>query len=239
MTSLRTDEWPTNADDLAAIARDGTRPTEEQERAFQELMPTIRRVASRVAARFAGLYSEDIVNEASGQVWLARGGYEPGNSFEAWCYGVLRKHLLMELRRQQRERARRNDRARSPQAVEFQRGLEQALDRTNHLPQADLDVVGGWPVDQRLALLALSGLWFHVPVPVWEKWIKEYGTTHQRTLPDPFPPGTLGECDSLAQRNAILCEAMQAPRNRLSVWLYRRKPMLRELQYVREVMDNS
>jgi hypothetical protein len=31
---------------------------------------------------------------------------------------------------------------------------------------------------------------------------------------------------------------MKVPRNTLSVWLHRRKPMLRELQYVRDLLDN-
>jgi hypothetical protein len=31
---------------------------------------------------------------------------------------------------------------------------------------------------------------------------------------------------------------MKVSRNTLSVWLYRCKPMLRDLQYVRDLMDN-
>ncbi len=95
MPSLPTDEWPTDADELAAIARDGSRPEVQRTRAVEELLPTIRRVARRLAARFAGHYSEDLMDEAPGYVWQALKGYEPGNSFEAWCYGVLRNYLLV------------------------------------------------------------------------------------------------------------------------------------------------
>jgi RNA polymerase sigma factor (sigma-70 family) len=211
---------------------------EQRDRAVRELLPTIRRVARRVAARFVGRCLEDLLDESPGQVWAALGGYEPGKSFEAWCYGVLRNHLLIQLRGQQRERARRRDVAVETQGVELQRALEQALDRQTSLPQADLDVVRGWPVAQRLAVLALSGLWLHVPQAEWLAWVAEYRTAVAATLPDPFPPASLGECDSLAERNAVLCEALKVPRNTLSVWLHRRKPMLRALQYVRDLLEN-
>jgi DNA-directed RNA polymerase specialized sigma24 family protein len=238
MTSPRTGEWPTEPDELAVIARDGSRHEEHRNRAMRELLPTIHQVALRVIVRFAGLSSDDFLDEAPGQVWPALMGYEPGNSFEAWCYGVLRNHLLAQLRQRQRERAHRSDAVLESQVIELQRALERALDSQNSLPVEDLVTVREWPVAQRLAVLALSGLWMHVPEIEWMKWLQEYRTTHDRPLPDPFPPGTLGECDSLAGRNAVLCEALKVPRNTLSVWLHRRKPMLRGLQYVRDLLDN-
>jgi DNA-directed RNA polymerase specialized sigma24 family protein len=239
MTSPRTGEWPSDPDGLAAIARDGSRPQEQRDRAVRELLPIIRRAARRVAARFAGWCSADLLDEAPGQVWPALGGYEPGKSFEAWCYGVLRHYLLTQLRKEQRERSHRSDVVVESQGVELQRALEKALDLQNSLPQADLAVVRGWPIAQRLAVLALSGLWLHVPQAEWSAWIAEYRTTRDVPLPDPFPPGSLAECDSLAERNAVLCEALEVPRNTLSVWLHRRKPMLRAMQYVRDLLENS
>jgi RNA polymerase sigma factor (sigma-70 family) len=239
MTSPRTGEWPTDADGLAAIACDSSRPKEQRARAVEGLLPTIRRVAQRVTARFGGSYSDDLLEEAPGQVWPALAGYEPGHSFEAWSYGVLRNHLRAQLRKQRRERAHRSDVAVETQAVVLQRALERALDQETSLSEEDLAVVREWAVAQRLALLALSGLWLHVPKPEWTAWIGEYRTTHDRDLPDPFPPGSLGECSSLAERNAIICDAMKVPRNTLSVWLYRRKAMLRELRYVRDLLDNA
>jgi DNA-directed RNA polymerase specialized sigma24 family protein len=239
MTSLPSDDWPADADELAAIARDGSRPEVERNQALAQLLPTIRRVAQRVAARFAGMWSEEVMDEAPGRVCLALDGYEPGNSFEAWCYGVLRNHVRSELRRHHRERARLGNVAGVAQAVDLQRALQRALDQQNNLSEADLDLVRGWRVAQRLAVMALTGLWRHVPDSIWANWLQEFSTVHQRELPDPFPPVLLGEYDSLAERNAILCEAMNVSRNTLSVWLYRCKPILSELQYVRDLMDNT
>ncbi len=239
MTSLPQDDWPADADELAALARDGSRAEEQRERAFSELRAVIRRVARRVAARFGGLWSEDLMDIAPGEVWLALGRYEPGNSFEAWCYGTLRNYLRNELRKRQRERVRLGKVAGGAVVVGLQRALERALDQRSSLSEPDLAVVRGWRVAQRLAMMALTGLWLHVPESVWASWLEEFGAVHKRNLPDPFPPLLLGECDGLAERNAILCEAMNVTRNTLSVWLYRCKPMLTELHYVRDLMDNT
>jgi RNA polymerase sigma factor (sigma-70 family) len=238
MTSPPTDEWPTDADDLAAIARNSSPGEERHDRAVRDLEPTIRRVARRLVARFVGSSPADLLEEALGRVWEALGGYEPGNSFEAWCYGVLRNHLLARFRQQQRERAHRSDATVETQAVELQRALEKALDGETNLSEADLQVVRGWASGQRLAVLALCGLWRRVPGTEWSAWVEEYRTDHQSTLPDPFPPASLEECADLSERMTVLCDAVKVPRNTLSVWLYRRKPMLRELQYVRDLLDN-
>jgi DNA-directed RNA polymerase specialized sigma24 family protein len=238
MTSPRAGDGPTD-DDLAAIARDSSPEEERHSRAVVGLLPTIRRVACRIATRFSGLSSDEFVEEARGLVWEGLLGYVSGNSFEAWCYGVLRNHLLARLRSQRRERAHRKEVTDEPQAAELQRGLEKALDREAPFSEADLAVIRAWPVAQRLAVLVVTGLYRHVPKAEWEAWIHEHGKIHQRDLPNPFPPDSLGEGGNLAERNAILCEAMRVSRNTLSVWLYRRKPILRELQYVRDLLDNT
>jgi hypothetical protein len=54
MTSSPTSEWPADADGLAGIAADPAQPPDRRDHAFQELLPVIRRVARRVAARFSG-----------------------------------------------------------------------------------------------------------------------------------------------------------------------------------------
>ncbi len=239
MSSPESAGWPTNTDDLAAIACDASRPAEQQYRAFQELRPAIARVVGRLAARFAGVSSDATVDEALGEVWLARQNFTPGRPFEPWCYGVLRNSLLQQCRSRRRERSHRADVAVETVAVEMQRALERALDGDSPLPPGDLAAVREWPVAQRLAVLALSGLSRRVPGNEWLTWVGEYEATHERTLPEPFPPEAFGECESRAERNAILCEAMKVPRNTLAVWLSRRKSKLRSLQCVRDLMDNA
>jgi RNA polymerase sigma factor (sigma-70 family) len=239
MTSSPQGEWPTDADGLAGIASDATQPQAVRERALEELLPTIRRVARRVATRFAGPYAADLSDEAAGKVWPALKGFQSGASFEAWCYGVLRNYMVDRLRQEQRERAAR---ARLPpvdRAPDLQQALERALDRQGRLPEADLATLRAWPLRQRLALLGLTGLWEKVAGEEWEAWVGEYRAHSEGDLPDPFPPEHLRQADDVAQRNAILSGALQVPRNTLSVWLFRYKQRLRDLHYVRGLLDNA
>src|SRR4051812_45672394 len=107
MTSPPTGEWPTDPDGLASIAADPGQRSDDRDRAFRELMPTIRRIARRVAGRFSVPYGDDLLEEAAGEVWPALPGFRVGGSFEAWCYGVLRNHLIDRFRNEQRERTHR------------------------------------------------------------------------------------------------------------------------------------
>jgi RNA polymerase sigma factor (sigma-70 family) len=230
-------EWPTDADRLAAIAADDGQPPELRDRACQELLPTIRRVARRLALRFAGPHVQDLLDEAAGDVWPALGSYQPGRSFEAWCYGVLRHYLIDRFRRDSRERAHRASLAVGVEVSGLQQALERALDLPGRLPPSDLATLRDWPLTVRLALLALSGLWGKVPPEEWDAWVEEHRTNREGSLPEPFPPGEMEGCDSIAERNAVLSAAMGIPRNTLSVWLYRYKRRLADLYYVRNLLD--
>jgi hypothetical protein len=68
MTSPPASEWPTDADGLARIAADEDRSPEDRNRACEDLLPVIRQIARRVAARFSGQYREDLLDEATGEV---------------------------------------------------------------------------------------------------------------------------------------------------------------------------
>jgi RNA polymerase sigma factor (sigma-70 family) len=177
MTSPSIDEWPTDPDDLAGIASNPAQPREIRERALRELIPMIRRVARRVAARFAGLYVDELLGDASGEVWLALTGFQSGKSFEAWCYGVLRNHLIDRLRKEQRERMHRVNLAPKIEVSGLQQALERFLDQKTPFPEPDLATLRTWPLLGRLVVLALSGLWEKIPKEEWKAWVDEYRTS--------------------------------------------------------------
>jgi RNA polymerase sigma factor (sigma-70 family) len=237
MASPPTSGWPSDADGLARIAADLDQTKDRRDRAFAGLMPTIRRVARRVAARYPGPYREDFAEEAAAEVWQALGGFQAGRPFEPWCYGVVRNHLVDRFREEQREQRHRARLASRGKAPGLQRALERALDHPAGLPQSDLATIRTWPLPQRLLVLTLSGLWEKVPAEEWEAWLEEYRAARYNDLPKPFPPVGLRDCDTIAERNAVLAAAMRAPRNTLSVWLFRYKQRLRDLQYVRGLLD--
>jgi RNA polymerase sigma factor (sigma-70 family) len=239
MTSPPASDWPTDADGLAGLAADRTQPQERRDRALEALTPTIRRIARRLALRFPGPYSDDFIGEAAGEVWQALAGYQPGGSFAGWCYRVLRNHLFDRFRQEQRQGEHRAKWALATQTPGLQQALEQALDRETILPPADLATLRTWPLPQRLALLSLSGLWQKVPAEEWLAWVVECRTSGSYDLPEPFPPEELLQHNDIAGRNGVLSAALGVPRNTLSVWLYRSKQRLRELQYVRALLEPS
>jgi hypothetical protein len=171
------------------------------------------------------------------EVWQALARSRPEKSFEAWCYGVLRHHLLDRLRTDQREQARRMNWTLRVETPDLQEALERALDQQNPLPATDLITLRGWPLPQRVMLLSWLGLWEKVPAEQWRAWVVEYRTTRDSALPDPFPPEELRGCDDKDERLAILCRALQMEGNTLSAWLRRYKRRLRELYYLRGQLD--
>jgi RNA polymerase sigma factor (sigma-70 family) len=239
MTSPPLSEWPTDPDGLAAIVADSRHPEPTRNRAFQELLPVIRFIARRVAARFSVHYRDDLLDDAAGEVWQALTRSRPEESFEAWCYGVLRHHLLDRFRKEQRERNHQRTMPQQSETPNLQEALERALDRQEPFRTPDLVALRAWPLPQRLMVLSLIGLWEKVPRDEWKAWAGEYRTATGDTLPDPFPPEELEECGDIAQRNAVLSDAMGVLRNTLSVWLYRYKGRLRELEYVRALLDKA
>jgi hypothetical protein len=92
---------------------------------------------------------------------------------------------------------------------------------------------------QRLVLLSPCGLWEKVPRGEWEAWAFEYRNNRYSSLPEPFPPEELEGCDGIPARNAVLSSAMGIPRNTVSVWLFRYKRRIRELYYVRALLDSA
>jgi DNA-directed RNA polymerase specialized sigma24 family protein len=237
MTSPPTSDLPTDPEDLAALAADPAQSRQTRDRAFEALAPLIRRIARRLTGRFPGPASDDLLEESGGEVWRALSGFQAGASFEGWCYGVLRNHLFDRFRQEHRARTHRLNWAALSQAPGLQQALERGLDQAGLFPPADLATLRTWPLPQRLALMSLSGLWEKVPPEEWDAWVGEYRASRDHELPDPFPPDQLRHSDDLAGRNAVLSAAMRVSRNRLSVWLFRYKPRLRGLQYVRALLE--
>jgi DNA-directed RNA polymerase specialized sigma24 family protein len=232
--------WPTDSNELARIAADAQRDLPLREQAFKALRPIIRRVVSRVSARFHGQARDDLLEAGEGDVWLALPTLPKDVGFERWCYGVVHNRQIDRLREEQAQQRRARAVAEAPVAAEdvaLRVALERGLDQPGRLAEEDLEQVRSWPPAPRLALLSLTGLWSRVPGGEWQTWAGRYRATECPALPDPFPPEELEGRERLAERNGLLPEALQVPRNTLSVWLHRYKPRIRQLRYVRERLE--
>lgn len=231
--SSSTQDWPDDAEGLARVARDSA-DQDARDRALRGLSSVVRLVARRIAQRFGHPLAADLAEEGLGEVWQALRGFRDGDSFEAWCYGVLRNHLVDRVRSHQRDRARQERAARLEAVADLRTALEGAEDEHTFFNAADLATLRQVPLPQRLALLSLAGLWGKVPVAEWGEWVGAYRSGVRAALPDPFPPSSLQECENLSERIGTLASALGVRRNTLSVWLYRHKQTLRGLQYLRE-----
>jgi len=240
MVPSSTDDWPTDPDGLVTILLDPAQGQEMRNRALRDLSPIVHRVARRVAGRFAGAYADDVPDDALADVWQALPGYQQGHSFEAWCYGVLRNKLLSRLRASAREQRHLAELRNASPEHDLQRALERLLDEQRpFLSDSDLAALRTWPLAPRLMLLCLSGLWEKVPSDEWAAWGAEYGNQRGTLLPAPFPPDEIRESEEIAGRNAVLARAMGVVPNTLSVWLYRYKGRLRQLLYVRILLNSN
>jgi hypothetical protein len=204
------------------------------------LLPAIDRAARRVAMRFSGQTRQDLVDGAIADVWEALCEAPPVGRFESWCYAVLRNRHLDRLRHERTEHRHAAEAARQrSEAEDLRAALERAVDRGGPFSAADLQTLGGWPLRHRVILLCLTGLWAKVPSPTWHEWVDEHRQAHGVPAEGTFPAPELLDCAEIAQRNAVLAEALNLRRNTLSAWLHRGKPRLLALRYVRDLLAAS
>lgn len=229
---------PSDEDALAIMAGDSKLSDELRREAFERLTETIQWVARRLAARFANCYRSDVIEDATGDIWVVIGRFPAGGDFEAWCYSVLKNRWLETVKRDERRQSREwNTGEPIVSDAAIRNAIEKSIDAMGQFVAADLATIGSWPHRDRLVLLSLAGLWQKVPGRQWNIWVYEHRDRYG-TPDDPFPPEALAACEQLAERNAVLAVALNLKRNTLSVLLYRGKHRFMELQYVRDCLDD-
>jgi len=112
------------------------------------------------------------------------------------------------------------------------RDLDAGMDRNAPFCDRDLQEIEAWPVRDRLRVLVIAGLWRKVPEHLWVGWCEEEG------LSQPFPD-EIGEPattqDGIAWVAAELGESLEAAKQH---W-YRKRKLLRNLEYVRELRHGN
>jgi DNA-directed RNA polymerase specialized sigma24 family protein len=240
MTSPSPAAGPEDADALARRAADRSESEAVRHGALDSLVPTIGRVARRVALRFSGQTRQDLVDGAIADIWEALQQAPPTGPFESWCYAVLRNRHLDRVRHEQAESRHAAVAARHrPEAEDVRAAVERAADSRAQVHAGDLQLIATWPLRQRIVLLCLTGLWIRIKPSLWQQWVADYRQAYGSPVLASFPPPELQDCEEIAQRNGILAAALNLRRNTLSVWLHRGKPLLLDLQCVRELLPTS
>lgn len=205
------------------------------------LGPLIRQVARAVARGGSLSDRTDFVDEALSFV-IAPGKGKPAricacqihSSLRAWLRTVLRNSWVSN---------RRQWAARQQALEEFASRQHPPVfawhspPQTESLSDRDLDRLAGWEPRSRVEVLCLAGLWPYVPVPRWENWLAEYEGLRRLTLVRPFPGDDVLYCDKPADRLKPLAQALGYHTNTLSQRWLRSMHRLKELDFVRELLQ--
>lgn len=198
-----------------------------------------------------GQIGEDFLEEAPSHVFqqLQNGYFNPDlGEFLPWCRAVLRRLLCSIGRSDKRRRAQERpmppkDANGNPTGL----GTAASTDDVERDVQVretgqivlepfsrdDLQIVGQWDSMDRVVLLSLCRLWHKVSSTYWQSLVQ---SLYERGLIDqPLPIEQLVRADSPSERIAILAKALGMRSNTLSVRWRRRKHLLEELQFIREL----
>lgn len=215
---------PPDPDALAAQAVDGGLSEDARRLAFAGLVDLISRLAVSLSIRLCGRVHDDLAGVAAGEIYLRLDGYTPGGSFAAWCHRTLHNWMVDELRKETRRREHEREAARRRAEAEPVEVLPERL----ALPAAE--VMDGWPLGQRVALLCLTGLWRDVSPVRWREWCSAYAPGGEPCLADPFPPGEFETCPDAQERADMLAQLLRVRRGTLAVWVHRCAARLRSAQ---------
>lgn len=217
--------------------------------AVRALEPYVRETARRVCCYHAvpKQLANDFVDDAPSGMLAPRKRqdqavaarvvlYDPASgSFAGWLWTTL-GHLLVD---EVRKAARKNKHEQASaelgrdQAQESSSVFEStSAEITTPFGGADLERISAWRVRDRLRLLACSELWPKVPLSLWEGWC------HEADVPAPFPP-TQNNFEHWDDWLAALADAMHESRAAIRQHWYRKRKLLAELDYVRELRDEE
>jgi hypothetical protein len=222
--------------------------------AVRALQPMIEKAASRVCFR-RGVRPQvrvDFVESALTAIITARDTKErklppriqkydaEAGPFPRWLWKTLDHLLLDELRSLENRRKHETaatDIGHQLGMIERQPELrktdvDDAIDRTTPFGNRDIQEIEAWRIRDRLRLLAFEGLWPKVPQDLWARWCVEEG------LSEPFPQG-LEEALTKQDRFATLAGEMGESPEALKQHWHRKRKLLRNLSYVRELRHDA
>ncbi|HUY34243.1 MAG TPA: hypothetical protein VMV69_15965 [Pirellulales bacterium] len=234
---------------VAAIQ--GGAEQESLDAAIAALQPLIEQTATRVCVRrrVGRQVQLDFVESALTAIVAPRETKEGGRlperihkydaetgSFPGWLWKALDR-LLLDVTKSRRRRAKHEASAtdsgddggmmeRRPDPATSD--LDAGFDRNAPFGDRDLREIEAWPVRDRLRVLVISRLWRKVPEHLWIGWCEEEGMS-QPFPDDPEEPATIQ--DSIFSCAAELGESPEATKQH---W-YRKRGLLRNLDYVREL----
>lgn len=216
--------------------------------ALRTIEPFVSEMARRVCCfrRASRQLSRDFVDGSLSSIFGPRGEsagdaapriarYRPSDGpFAGWLWTAL-DHLLVD---EMRAAARRNKHELASAALNATRssGYDAgfASDQATSEPFSakDLEKIGAWRPLDRIRLLSVARLWRKVPADTWAAWcsevdlLLEFAPLHQEEQP-------------LEHWLASVADAMQESRAAFRQHWYRKRKLLEELDYVREIRDEG
>jgi hypothetical protein len=151
------------------------------------------------------------------------------DAFLGWCFTVLKRVLLTQIRSdgRQREHLQRIDPGRQDgvraapepdhlsRREQWFRANASALVCTEELPELDLDEIARWKPRDRILLPAYCGFWHRIPHRHWLVWVYEAGVGASRH----FPSREFFEEDGCNLRHEILARDLGMSTQELSYTL--------------------
>jgi DNA-directed RNA polymerase specialized sigma24 family protein len=215
--------------------------------AIRLLEPLIRDTARRACCyrRPSNQLARDFVEDAlaaivaprplAGRTTARIASYQPsGGPFSGWLWRTLDRLLIDRIR----EAARRSKHelasaaSRRAEAANYDVDPNELMGTDEPFGDADLQRIESWRPLDRIRLLSAARLWTKVPVAFWEKWCAE------ADIECPFPPPH-SEDEPLDHWLAVLADAMLQSRAALHQHWYRKRKLLADLDYVRELREEG
>jgi DNA-directed RNA polymerase specialized sigma24 family protein len=186
-------------------------------RAFEGLIPFIRRMAGSLSCRLTGEVREDLVGQAITEMWERIGRLPTDARFVPWCRKALLNWMVDELRKQtRRERHEREAARRRPEA-----GLRLLSGSPELFPERVLAEIDRWPPRQRLVWLCLGELRERVPQGHWERWVAACNMDAGAPMPAIFPPAEWEGVQDGRERVNLLAVLFQVKPETIAQWVCR------------------
>lgn len=222
------------------------------------IQPVIQKIAMRVSSGYSQQIRLDFVEDALTSLVMPRPRSRPRLEefnpdrapLEAWLKWILTNLWIDRLRTEAGGEEQKQ--VSLHKALEGEEGWTRPVhlaDQSYEVDSASLDevtpwsardqaLINSWPCKQRIAVLALSGLWVKCSSEQWEATVLEFEKLHQVTIPRPFPSDEVLALPTPSDRISTISGQLCINSNTLSQQWHRYRNMLEKLEYIQQLRNH-